>query len=124
MTIFTTTGPQKHFTGNAISVNVDFEQFMKQVPKAMSDTGFIIVKRRGTNPVLKDLKLNRNEIMLAHRWLQSTRNPHYRYVNLNLEELLKIPIDGYMPEECVQIIYEEEEEEQEEEKKDGAEEGK
>ena len=64
--VFTTKGIQKHYTGHAISVNVDHEEFMNQLPKAMDKLGFIVVKSRKNNPNIKDLRIRRGKVIQAY----------------------------------------------------------
>ena len=80
----------------------------------MGDLGFIIVKRRGDNPNLKDLQVKRNEIILSHRWLNGHNHLYFK-IHANYGALLQIPANGQIPDEFLQIIIEEEEEKKEEE---------
>ena len=94
-----------------MSILVDHQDFIEQIPKAMDKLGFIIIKRRSQNPLLKDLKIKRSEIIRAHAWLSSGNNPLYRHIKIDFGNLNEMPEDGHIPFDKCEVIIEDEEEE-------------
>ena len=111
MTVFTNKGKQKHYSGHAISINVDHQEFVSQLPKAMNNLGFIVVKRRGDNPQLKDLRIRKKVVMNALHYLKK-ENKLYEHVKIDFTTWESMPVDGQIPWEHIQVIDEEEEPEE------------
>ena len=76
----------------------------------MDKLGFIVIKRRSQNPLIKDLKIKKTEIIRAHAWLTSGNNPLYRHVKLDFSALSEMPEDGQIPFDKCEVIIEEDEE--------------
>ena len=76
-----------------MSVITDDKEFLRQLPRPVDSTGVIVVKRRGENPVIKDLYMNQQQFMTAYQCLKRI-NPVFKNIGFDITEWKKIPVDG------------------------------
>jgi hypothetical protein len=91
--MFFTIGPQRHYTGHSISINVDSNEFYLQIPRAIAKLGMIPVLGADKNPDFPAGHVEQNKIKEVYKELVA-RNPLYKFIDLDLLTLETYPVNG------------------------------
>ena len=97
MRLYTKKSGHSGLSGHVINVPQNLKPLDTDLPRLVSDTPILYVRRTGKENDRKDFRVNRDRVRCALEWLKD-HNPLYANVLISNENLLKLPENGVPPE--------------------------
>ena len=85
-------GGQYGFRGNVINLPQDLPSLVTCLPRRVTDTDIIVVRKQGQNNTHHDFRVRRNVVHGALLWLKQN-NPCYRHIDISDDNLNLLPED-------------------------------
>ena len=85
-------GGQFGYRGNVINLPQDLPSLVTCLPRRVTDTDIVIVRKQGENNTHRDFRVRRNVVHDALVWLQQ-HNPYYSSINISEDNLHLLPED-------------------------------
>ena len=96
-------GGQYGYRNHVIAFPQDVNAFAQQLPRSVSDSGIIIVRKEGLNNTHRDYRVRRNVVFNALVWLKDN-NPYYSHIEICEDRLQELPDDDIPSNIPTQII--------------------
>ena len=87
------TGGQFSYKNHVIAFPQDVNTLTSQLPRRVSDSGILVVRKAGLDNTHRDYRVRRKAIYDALIWLKAN-NPHYHDIVINQQNLPALPEDG------------------------------
>ena len=76
-------GGQRGYSGHCINLPQDIKELASSLPRYPKDIALIVMKVKGRNNTFKDLKVRKEKVQNALKWLVEN-NPHYAGVDIKM----------------------------------------
>ena len=90
MTVYQKHGGQQD---HILNLPQNTQQFLNQLPAKVNTLPVLVVRRHGANSSHVDLKVCRQSVLSALRWLKQN-NPFYSDIEIDLNAFSSLPTDG------------------------------
>ena len=93
MRVYIKPGGQRGYSGHCINLPQNINDLASSLPRYPKDLSVIIVNVKGKDNTFKDVNVRRQKVLDALLWLR-VNNPLYKDVEINVQALEYLPING------------------------------
>ena len=86
-------GGQYGYSNHAIAFPQELESLAVELPRRPSETGVLLIRKRGSNNTQRDYRVRQARVAAALRWLQAN-NPYYTDITISQNNIAELPEDG------------------------------
>ena len=86
-------GGQYGYNSHAIAFPQKLDTIAVELPRAPSDTGVLLIRKKGKNNTHRDYQVRQQKVAAALRWLRDN-NHYYRNVVISQQNIAALPEDG------------------------------
>ena len=86
-------GGQYGYSNHAIAFPQELDSLAVELPRRPSETGVLLIRKRGTNNTQRDYRVRQAKVAAALRWLQ-INNPYYANITISHNNIAELPEDG------------------------------
>ena len=86
-------GGQYGYSNHAIAFPQELESLAVDLPRRPSETGVLLIRKRGSNNTQRDYRVRQARVAAALRWLQAN-NPYYADITISQNNIAELPEDG------------------------------
>ena len=87
-------GGQHSYSGNVINLPQDLSRLVRSLPRLITDTDIVVVRKRLDENTHHDFRVRRGVVHRALLWLKEN-NEQYRNININDDNLQLLPEDDF-----------------------------